>query len=94
MNDDRFQTPELILDWYVARASYGFTGTSIEYDVLSVRELLEADRSLIEEQMEWAERGVTEERFDMTRWGILGIFPTHEQASASMDWVVAWGSGS
>lgn len=94
MNDDRFQTPELILDWYVARASYDFTGRGIQADVLTVRELLDADRGLIEAQMEWAERGVTEDTASMTRWGILGIFRTYEEAHAATDWVTAWSTGS
>ena len=93
-SDDRFFTPEVILDWFVARASYGFTGTPLEWDVISVRELLETDTEMIKKQMEWAERGVTEESHNMTRWGILGIYPTYEEASASLDWVIAWARGS
>jgi hypothetical protein len=94
MNNDRFQTPAAILHWYVARASYDLTGHHILTEVLTLGELLDADRGLIEHQMNWAEDSITETTHSMTRWGLLGIFPTHEEARAATEWVDAWSRGS
>ena len=61
-------------------------------DTITVEEMIQNERRKFEEREELSERILPGEEFH--NFCILGIYKTMEEASASLDWVRAWRSGS